>query len=528
MKKIIVLILLFAVIFSCEKKEKKLGELKIPAGVSAEHYQNLPHPFFTEHQYLTEIYWKSWELLKTHVRHGNAQNGFVESYLDEGFDDQIYQWDACFMTLFAMYGKALFPAMETLDNFYRQQREDGWICRVYRESDGKPAALPAADEPMINPPLFSYVEWKYYLLTGDSSRFRRVMPLLDAYYNWIDHNCRSELGAAGLYYTTALGSGMDNSPRGEIGKGGWVDLSGQMAVFAKFMIFMGRETRSDSLTKIYENRYRALVRVINGKMWDEQTGLYYDITPEAKKMSAKTVAAFWTLLGEVATFPQARRLGEHLQNPDEFFHLHPFASLSSDNPLFDPKGHYWRGGVWAPTNYMIIKGLDIFPLRELAANAALKHVEQMYRVYKDFKPDPSQMAPDASQDVANTIWESYAPDSPQPATRWDGKYLVKPNFVGWSGLGPVALLLENVIGLQPSAPRDEIYWNLRLRERYGVENYRFGDNTVDFICESNELPVGSAQIVVKSDSPFSLSVSTQVGVKEFKVQKGENRFEIKL
>lgn len=527
MKKMFLIIFSLSLFLSCEK-EKSVGMLKVPAGVPVIFVNTLPRPILTEHGYLLEIYWKAWELMQNNIHSGNLENGFVDSYLDEGFNELIYQWDTCFMALFAMYGGDLFPAMTSLDNFYKKQREDGWICRVYHEANGEAVEEPTGDEPMINPPLFAWVEWKYFLLTGDNSRFASVLPVLDAYYNWIDRNCKGQLAATGLYYTTPLGSGMDNSPREGIEKGGWMDLSAQMAMFAKYMMFMAREVQDEALIKIYEQRYRFLVRIINGKMWDNTSGFYYDITIRGQKIQVKTAASFWTLLSEVATFPQARRLAEHLQNPDEFYRNHLFPTLSAENPNYDSRGHYWRGGVWAPTDYMIIKGLDIFPLRELAARAALNHLENIYKVYQDFTPSSDEIAPDEESENYQTIWECYAPDFVQPATRWDGEYLSRQDFVGWSGLGPIALLLENVIGLQPSAPKDVLYWNLRLREMHGVENYRFGDNQIDIICESNELPVEAAQIRVNTNSPFKLIISSQVGVKEFNLETGENQFEVKL
>ena len=90
------------------------------------------------------------------------------------------------------------------------------------------------------------------------------------------------------------------------------------------------------------------------------------------------------------------------------------------------------------------------------------------------------------------------------------------------------LLLENVIGLQPSAPRDELHWDLRLQEKHGVENYCFGDNMIDIICENNQLPIESASIRINTTSPFKLIVSSRVGIKEFEVAEGENVFEIGL
>ena len=527
MRKIFIIMVISLSIFYCEKKEET-GVLKIPPGSPAFFQTELPRPILSEHEHFTELYWQAWKILYDKIRHGTPANGFVAKYIDEGFNELIYQWDSCFMALFAMYGGSGFPAMQTLDNFYQKQRSDGWICRVYCESNGDPAHLPTEIEPMINPPLFAWVEWKYYLITGDSSRFSRILPILDAYFKWIDSNCRGIDRAAGLYFTTHLGSGMDNSPREGIEQGGWIDLSAQMALFAKYLMFIAEEQGEETLKSHYREKYQELGRIINSYLWDEDKGFYFDLTHSGKKIEVKTAAAFWTLAAEVASFPQARSLAQHLQNPDEFYRQHLFPSLSADHPAYDAQGFYWRGGVWAPLNYMIIKGLDMYPLRGLAIMASMNHLQNLYDVYQNFNPDTTRINPSERDGSYQTIWESYAPDISKPATRWDGKYLVRQDFVGWSGLGPVALLLENIIGLQPVAPEDKLYWDLRLRERHGVENYRFGDNVADILCESNDLPAGPAIITIRSNSSFELMISSQIGKNTFQIAEGSQVIKIEF
>ena len=70
--------------------------------------------------------------------------------------------------------------------------------------------LPAYGE-RINPPLYAWVEWEHYLISGDSSRFCKVLDAIEGLYNFIEnHRTRS----CGLYYFEDTGSsGMDNSPR---------------------------------------------------------------------------------------------------------------------------------------------------------------------------------------------------------------------------------------------------------------------------------------------------------------------------
>ena len=60
-----------------------------------------------------ELYYKSWELAWSKIQFGNEVNGFAPRYLDEGFNKLIFQWDTNFMTAFAVYGKSIFPVMES-------------------------------------------------------------------------------------------------------------------------------------------------------------------------------------------------------------------------------------------------------------------------------------------------------------------------------------------------------------------------------------------------------------------------------
>jgi hypothetical protein len=84
------------------------------------------------------------------------------------------------------------------------------------------------------------------------------------------------------------------------------------------------------------------------------------------------------------------------------------------------------------------------------------------------------------------------------------------------------------VGLQPVAPENTLYWSLRLKEPHGVNNYRFGKIVVDIHCESNELPVGEASLLIDSNQDFKLFVSSQVGQREFLIKEGKQRFKIRL
>ena len=64
---------------------------------------------------------------------------------------------------------------------------------------------------------------------------------------------------------------------------------------------------------------------------------------------------------------------------------------------------------------------------ETARLIARKHLEAMSRTFREFEP--------------HTIWECYSPEYMRPSDREDVP-LVRPDFVGWSGLGPIAFLSD--------------------------------------------------------------------------------------
>jgi hypothetical protein len=106
---------------------------------------------------------------------------------------------------------------------------------------------------MVNPPLFAWMEWRCYQITGDSSRIRRVLPVLTSYDEWLTHNCRSDKNRD-LYYISMLGSGMDNTPRPDVGKAGWVDFSAQQALAAGCIAKMALATNQTALAAQYRQK----------------------------------------------------------------------------------------------------------------------------------------------------------------------------------------------------------------------------------------------------------------------------------
>ncbi|MCK4401131.1 hypothetical protein KAW08_02355 [bacterium] len=450
----------------------------------------LPGPVLDEYPDWIDLYYYAWEL--------SWKN--IEIIEKEGWQSQmscmpgqgnIWQWDSCFMTMFTKFASSLYPGMNNLDNLYRLQREDGYISMAYIITTEQPAY-----GELVNPPLYAWAEWEYFKTTNDSSRLQRVFPILVKYYNWLKQNRRRDNG---LYWFENTGaSGMDNAPRGVMkksdGAGGLchIDFSSQQALSARCLFKISNLLKDNEKETFFKREFSELKTAINNLMWDEKTGFYYDIFEDfPNKLNHKTIASFWPIIAGVADLKQVDRLIEHLVDKNEFNRPHRVPTLSYDDPNFDPMGGYWLGSVWAPTTYMVVKGLEKAGGNSLAREISMNHMNNICRVWKEYKP--------------STLWECYSSEYLNPGTNKKGRFS-RPNFVGWTGLGPIAMLIEHVIGIQLNANENKIIWSIGLLGRHGIKNLHFGADTIDLICESRTSAQEFSKIRTKCKKPFKLEI----------------------
>lgn len=461
----------------------------------------LPQPYWLDHESTIECYWKSWEIGFSNLLAPTVENGFVSPYLDTAFNGHLFMWDSAFAMQFGMYGSRAFHFQGTLDNLYCKQHPDGYICREIDEADGKDCFTPY-DPTSTGPNVLPWAEWSYFVRFGDRARLAQVFPALLAYTQWL-RTYRTWLD--GTYWSSGWGSGMDNMPRLESGyhfayshgRMRWIDATLQAIlaadVLAKMARVLGRENSVNGL-RVEAERLRALV---NERMWDDQSAFYYDQWADGRLNKVKHIGAYWALLAGVVPAERMDRFIAHLDDPAEFNRPHRVPSLAHSHPDYDPHGGYWRGGVWPPTNYMVLKGLRENGFGSLAHLIALNHLQNVVRVYED----------------TGTVWENYAPESARPGDP------AKEDFVGWTGLPAIAVLLEEVFGLQPDAPNHTLLWDVRLLDEHGVEGYPFGSKGVlDLKCSGRESALEKPLIEVRSSVPVKVKIHWAGGEGEVEIK----------
>lgn len=491
----------------------------------------LPRPIFEENSDYIECYYAAWQIGFRNFYEPQPSSGFVSQYIDAAFSESIFLWDTCFMTMFCNYAHPHVPGICSLDNFYARQYEDGEICREINRTTGEPYSLwinrenkslfsrlgfnwekdekeivyrgrekptpnPVLTLDALNNPIFAWAELESYRMTGDKQRLEMVWEPLVQYYSALQKYLRQ---GNGLYMTDW--ASMDNSTRNAYLAGGGtaIDTSSQMVLFARNLSQIADILKKKEAKLKYAGQAAELSKKINEKMWDPNNNFYYDLTVDSKLATVKTIAAFWTLLAEVATKDRAGLLAAELENPKTFKTLHRVPTLAADQNGFNPQtGDYWRGAVWAPTNTMVIRGLEKYGYNDLAAEIALNHLDNVVRIYKQ----------------TGTIWENYAP---QRLTQGDPS---RKDFVGWSGMGPILYFIEYAIGIKPDAVSNTIIWNVRSDGKVGIENLWFNNKTVSLICEKADAK-GCRLITAKSDGEFTLKINCGQKHKTLKIRGGK-------
>ena len=493
--------------------------------------RQIPRPVLEDKPEYIMLYEKAWGIAHQHIR---KIEGMPQSpYMDEAFcDTQIWIWDTCFMSLFCKYSQGEFPGVESLRNFYD----------VLYGNKSLPYVIPSEKEPKWtgatpgvpsqikihiadNPPLFAWAEYENALFSGDKDYIRDLLYnrcVLQQHYRWIE-NLNEKVFLPDVLAPTCLvreklgykweggRSGMDNTPRGKTEPRAtadrpnnpnmlWVDAICQQALTAKEISRLYHLVGDEGNAKLWEELYQEKKAVVNRYYWDEADKFYYDIDCQDHHFyKVMTPASFWALVAEIAPADRAREMVCHLLDHTKLGGEVPLLSLSKSDADYDGSGKYWRGGLWLPTAYAALKGIETYGYYEEARDAATKILNHMLRTYQEYEP--------------HTIWECYAPQRPSPATKANGSGVVRGDFCGWSALGPISMLIENVIGFHSvDAFEKVVKWQKpkTYSKAIGVKSLRFGDVVTDIVAEG-------LACRVKSNRPYTLLINGQT----FAIAEGE-------
>ena len=450
----------------------------------------LPAPVFQAEPGYVDLYWKAWDLAYSHIAEddGAIQSPFMDEGRREGY---VSLWESAFTAHFTKYAPDIFPGIQSLNEYYAQIHDN--------ESSSQTIEYPN------NPPILAWAEWRHYLMTGDRERVKWLLEeneYLQKHFAWFHDNQQRQWNQWGKgYHWTHAASGMVNTPRGrhtsgkdEICEGhehswtcmepstkypsgdsfSWLDAIAQQCLSARCIHLLAGAIGNETLAAQWKETWDEYAVIIDEQYYHKGLAKYKDGSAVglSDPQVARTPVSFWTLVSEAATAERAGTTVDNVILNEGFFgDAAPFPSLIAADIDADPDGRGWRGGVYPPLVYMGIQGLQTYGYTAQAARLARNMVEHMYRTYVDFEP--------------HTIWEAYSPSERKPSTDTGGVDFVRPDYVGWSGLGPISLFIEQVLGFHTiDAVAGRVEWNLHWPDKHGIRRLSFGSVQTDILYES--------------------------------------------
>ena len=211
---------------------------------------------------------------------------------------------------------------------------------------------------------------------------------------------------------------------------------------------------------------------INGMMWDTEDHFYYDLDKDEQRIRNKHIGCFWTMLAEIPNNEYAAYLIEELKDENEFGTENPFPSVPASSPFFSKEGNGYCGGVASFFIYMVVKGLMNYGSFVFARECSIRH---MYFILDTLHPDSEKQG---------DSWEIYRPASEGPAAVPEGMEN-RRRYLPMLGLVSVALMIENIIGLEISLPRKTVNWTMQSLEEMGIEDLSLKKNSITILSNKN-------------------------------------------
>lgn len=303
--------------------------------------------------------------------------------------------------------------------------------------------------PLTQPPLMAWSVWELYVWSQDRAYLARAYPVLKDYNHWLYAN--RTLPGGLFFWKHADESGLDNAPRFtaadtkpiiKIETLAAVDLSSYMVVDNESLAKMAEALGKPNEAALFQKQAAELKDLMNSKLYDPETGYYYDRDMAADKLlKIKTIASLLPLFAGIPDPARAQVLRDHVMNEKEFNSPFPLPSVALDDPTFEKD--MWRGPVWINTAYMVILGLERYGFSVEAAELSFKVADGVFRNHQ----------------LTGDYFEFYDPtkDGIKELHREGngGKLFArgdkpKDHFVGWTGLAG-NLVIEHLVGFHKTA-----------------------------------------------------------------------------
>jgi mannosyl-oligosaccharide glucosidase len=162
-----------------------------------------------------------------------------------------------------------------------------------------------------------------------------------------------------------LTSGLDDYPRAPTPHVGelHLDLHCWMGSFAEAMIKVARALGEDDDAEEYERSYKGIVANVDDLHWNEAENMFCDASvdenDESFHVCHRGYISLFPLLSQVLSVdnPHLDGILDMMYDPQHLWSSFGLRSLSKQDEFFGKGEDYWRGPIWMPMNYLVLRAL---------------------------------------------------------------------------------------------------------------------------------------------------------------------------
>ena len=99
--------------------------------------------------------------------------------------------------------------------------------------------------------------------------------------------------------------------------------------------------------------------------------------------------------------------------------------------------------------------------------------------------------------------------------------MARKDFVGWTGLPPIAELIEYIFGIRANYEENHITLDVNLTDAYGIDRYPYGeDGNIAFKVARRSSPTEKPKVTIKTNVPFKMTLMWGSQKAEIEVKAG--------
>ena len=308
----------------------------------------------------------------------------------------LFDWDTYFAALLASLEDKELAQLNAIA-ITDEVTDSGFVPNFGSTHNGK-------SNDRSQPPVGSLVCLEIYRRHPEIWFLERVFPTLLRWNRWFSehrmtaegylcwgsdpitpiHGRFWELNEVHETHAGALESGLDNSPmydgmefdpQRNIMLLADVGLMGLYIMDCRCLMEIAELTGNAHLIPELRSRKEQVETALQ-TLWDEDFGLFLNKDLRDGSLSRRiSPTNFYALQSDCVTSEQKQRiLKDHFYNPEEFWGEFIIPTIARNDPAYEDQ-FYWRGRIWAPTNYLAYVALKYAGLSQACDDLAKKSEE---------------------------------------------------------------------------------------------------------------------------------------------------------